>query len=460
MRKALPVALTLFITSAASAQHINNVTWTPPVRACSQVTFQVLGTAPPGMQFTFLNTSVTSNTISFVIEASGPASGSSSFNKPVGPVGPFAEGTYALSVGLQYNGTITSTWTGTLIVLPAIPHNLGEPNEVTVCPNAASFSLFSRLLGTPEPGGNWIDPQMQPVTNGMFVPGTSQAGLYLYYFPTLAPCEQEYQYLTVLYAPNNSAGSNTTVTLCTAAGSPSVALFPLLGGTPDAGGTWTGPGANTSGTFIPGTSLPGQYVYHVTGIAPCPDPTATLTVIGGPPSNPGIPDSAFYCYNETAAVLNNHLTGEGQNGFWFSPSGLGITWYGQPVDVSVYGAGNYAYVVTVAPCPADTAYVPVTLIGPPCTLGIPEEKVAAWEVRLLPNPASGQVSVEIAREQPAKQLELEILGLDGKVTLHKTIEGKAGTQRLTMDISRLTPGAYLLKLSTPEGAITKPLMVE
>ena len=459
MRYALFLASSLVAVTGALAQQITNVTVTPgPFHECQLATFHVSGTAPSNMHFDFVNSSFGVNSISLVIEASGAASGSSPYNKVVGPSGPFDQGVYALSVSLEYNGTITSTWTGNLTVLPADPPDLGEPTSVVICDNLAPFQLITQLNGTPDPGGVWLDPMLNVVPNGTFVPGTSPAGDYQYYFQVPPPCVPEFQNLNISYLPNNSAGQSISITLCTVAGLPPVDLFTQLGGTPDAGGTWTG--LNTTGIFIPGVSLPGEYVYHVTGIAPCLDPAATVTVIGGPASNPGIGDSATYCDYETQADLFNYITGADETGIWYGPDGSGIGFFSQFVDVSSSGAGNYAYVVTDAPCPADTAYVNVTLLGPPCTLGIPAWQARNDRMRVMPNPSNGVATVEINRARPAQGQFIEVWDVNGKVLLRTAVRSMDTTVRQALDVSSLAPGAYLLRLTGGQGATTLPLMVQ
>ncbi len=456
MKSLLTLAALLLTAPFALAQQITNVTVVPtPLRACQNAEFRVIGTAPNGMQFTFVNTSVTANTITLVIEATGPASGSGSFNNPVSG-GPYSEGTYALTVSLQYNGTITSTWTGTLNVLPPNIPDVGEPNAITICPNDAPFSLTSRLNGTPDPGGIWLTPQLQIVPNGMFVPGTNIAGDYQYYFNVNYPCTSEYQNLSIDYNPNTSAGSSASVTLCTALGAPPVDLFAELGGTPALGGTWNG--AGTTGTYTPGVSATGQYVYTVAGIAPCTNPTATITVLPGAPSNAGMGDSTLFCFDETAANLSNYVTSEDITGIWYGPDGSGITFHDQPIDVSVYGAGTYTYVVTTPPCPSDTAFVVVSLDGPPCTIGIQAQDGFSDKMLVMPNPANDHVTVEIERIQPGKGQYISFTDVSGKVVLRQVVQTAGTFIRQAVDISSLAPGAYVIDLvggNTP----TQRLMV-
>lgn len=451
--------LSSFFLSACfvHAQQITNVTITPsPLHACELATFHVTGTGGPGMSFSFVQTSNTATSITLVATTT-TGNGSTAFNQPIGPVGPYAAGTYALSVSLKYNNVITSTWTGSLTVLPADPPDVGEFTEISVCSTDGPFQLLSRLEGTPDPGGLWTNPSQQPVPNGMFVPGTSVGGEYQYHFDIPAPCIADYQSMIISYRPNNSAGVNASVSLCTATGAPSVNLFTQLGGSPAAGGTWTGP--NTTGIFTPGVSPPGQYVYHVTGIAPCAGPSATVTVIGAPPSNPGVGSPAVFCFDETAANLNDHVVGEDVTGIWYGPTGTIIDFYDGLINVSSQGAGVYIYVVTTDPCPADTAFVPVTLEGPPCTLGISAERSSGVHMSLAPNPATDKVVVEIERAHPSAGEFIELSDVNGKVVLHRALNGKGSMVRETLDLTSLAPGAYTLKFTGGRESVTQRLMV-
>ncbi len=451
--------LSSFFLSACfvHAQQITNVTISPtPLHACQRATYHVMGTGAPGLSFTFVQTANTANSITLVATVSA-GNGSSSFNQPIGPIGPYNEGSYALTVSLDFNGTITSTWTGSLTVLPADPPDVGDYTEIAVCPNDAPFLLFSRMGGSPDPGGLWLNPVLQPVPNGMFVPGTSMAGDYQYYFDIPAPCIAEYQSLYITYNPNSTAGVNASVTLCTAPGAPPVNLFTKLGGTPDAGGTWTGP--NTTGIFTPGTSQPGQYVYHVPGIPPCSDPSATVTVVGAPPSNPGVGSPAVFCFDETGANLSNYVTGEDESGIWYAPNGTGITIFDQPVNVSAFGAGIYRYVVETPPCPADTASVTVTLNGPPCTLGIADGPSTGDRMHLAPNPATDKVVVEIERTHPGTGRFIELSDVTGKVVLRRSLNASGSSVREVLDLSSLAPGAYTLKLGGGRDVVSQRLMV-
>ena len=69
--------------------------------------------------------------------------------------------------------------------------------------------------------------------------------------------------ITVNNSPN--AGTNGTLTVCQGTTPTNAELFAALNGTPDAGGSWSNVGL--------------VYTYTVTGVAPCPNATATVTLI-------------------------------------------------------------------------------------------------------------------------------------------------------------------------------------
>lgn len=458
MRSFATLSTFLLAAPLVFAQQITTVTVNPtPLKACAMATFNIQGTAPPGMDITFVNTAVSETGITLGLVASGPSSGSTSFNRPVSG-GPFAEGEYTLTVSLEYNGTVTSVWNGELTVLPPDIPDVGEYNEITVCPNAAPFSLLSQLGGSPDAGGDWLDPQIVPVANGMFVPGVSPAGGYQYFFDMLPPCDVVSQFLVVSYHPNTTAGTDATVTLCTEAGTPEVDLFQFIGGTPAAGGTWSG--LNTTGVFVPGVSSPGDYVYEVPGIAPCPNPTATITVEGGAPPNAGTGGDAIFCFDNAAADLTAHLTGEEDSGIWHAPDGSPVALHGDPVNVAAYGEGVYTYVVDMGPCPGDTAFVTVTLDGPPCTLGITAQERPGTRMMLMPNPASTQVVLEVERLQPGKGQYIVITDVSGKEVMRETLTPTGTFVREVLDISVLAPGAYLIDLEGCGPTTAQRLMVQ
>jgi hypothetical protein len=97
-----------------------------------------------------------------------------------------------------------------------------------------------------------------------------------------------------------------------------VNLFGILGGTPAAGGTWSG--GIAGGMYDPAVNAPGSFVYTVNGTAPCANATATITVTEPAPPNAGTDASVAICANGAAVNLFGILGG--------TPTAAGGTWSG------------------------------------------------------------------------------------------------------------------------------------
>lgn len=161
------------------------------------------------------------------------------------------------------------------------------------------------------------------------------------------------------------AGSNAAITLCSNGASQD--LFLLLGGSPQPGGTWSGPGgvglASGSGVFDPTIDPAGNYIYTVAGTPPCVNDTSLVTVTIIPKANAGIGSERNLCSNQDPVDLFSYLSGSPQLGGTWSPvlaSGTGI--FNPSVDIG----GNYTYTVNgTTPCGNDQAIVTINItLGP------------------------------------------------------------------------------------------------
>ncbi|MBV6404645.1 MAG: gliding motility-associated C-terminal domain-containing protein [Flavobacteriales bacterium] len=233
----------------------------------------------------------------------------------------------------------------------------GSSRTVVVCSTHGSFALVDSLGGSPDLTGSWTDPG-NAAFSGTFIPGTSAPGTYTYTVTGQAPCVPATATVTVQLVMAPDAGTNATLQLCSTDGP--VSLFTVLGGTPDAGGSWTDPNAQPfAGTFDPGTDTPGIYTYTVQGQAPCADASSTVTIGVTPAPNAGSPGSALVCSTDAVFALVDSLGGSpAVNGTWTDPNGQAV-----PSGNYVPGTsppGLYTYTVTgLAPCANAVATVDV-----------------------------------------------------------------------------------------------------
>ncbi|HEX2616288.1 MAG TPA: PKD domain-containing protein, partial [Flavobacteriales bacterium] len=255
----------------------------------------------------------------------------------------------------------------------------GSDASVTLCETAAAFDLATLLGGSPQTGGAWTGPGGTGV-GATFTPGTSAAGDYTYTVTGAAPCVNASATVHIDVVASPYAGLNGALALCT--NGPEVDLFGQLGGSPDAGGTWTAPnGATVPAALDPGAAQNGDYTYTLLATAPCPNATAHVTVVVNPPPADGLFGEVHLC--ETAAPVDlliafNSLAAP--DGAWTDPSGYPVT---IPIDPGTAVSGTYTYTIHgIEPCPIGVNTVLFTIDVAPdagldgsltlCASGVPQ----------------------------------------------------------------------------------------
>lgn len=238
----------------------------------------------------------------------------------------------------------------------------GSNGSTTVCSSDAPFALSTVLVGPSDEGGTWSGPAGP--SNGIFTPGTSPAGGYIYTVVGIAPCPNASAVAVVNVNPQPNAGTGGTFTRCTT--DAPVDLFALLGGSPQTGGSWSGPGGPLpSGVFFPATNPSGDYIYTVPGIAPCANATATLAATVNQAPDAGSSGSLTICSGTPEVDLMNVLGGTpDNNGTWSDDDNTGAL-SGQFFLAENVPPGTYAFTYTVpaiGPCPAASATAEVTIV--------------------------------------------------------------------------------------------------
>jgi mucin-2 len=248
----------------------------------------------------------------------------------------------------------TAIVTVTLTTTP----NAGNDVTVNICSNANPQDLFTALGASAQAGGTW-SPALTSGT-GVFNPAVDTAGAYTYTVTGTAPCGNDTATVTVIVTPGPDAGQDGALTLCV--NSASQDLFNALGGTPQAGGTWSPAMASGTGIFNPAVDAAGVYTYTFFGNQPCANDTATVTVTVNPIPDAGTDGTAFFCSNYPPSDLFANLGGTPQTGGTWSPalaSGTGV------FNPSVDAAGTYTYTVGGGLCSTSTAAVTVSVTQSP-----------------------------------------------------------------------------------------------
>ncbi|MBK8498837.1 MAG: hypothetical protein IPL52_08470 [Flavobacteriales bacterium] len=272
------------------------------------------------------------------------AAHSSTFNPATDLFGVY---TYTVGTGcLHASATVTVT--------QSIAPNAGTSALLNTCGNSAATNMFALLGGSAQAGGSWSGPS--PVVGNLYNPATMAPGAYVYTVLGSAPCPNATATITVTESVAPNAGTNGTLTLCST--SAATSLIAQLGGGPAAGGTWTGPSpVGGLGNYNPATMNPGVYTYTITGVAPCVNATATVTVTENTAVNAGANGALSVCSNGAAVSMIASLAGAQAGGTWSGPSPV----VGGNYDPPTMAPGVYTYTLLgVAPCPNDNATLTVT----------------------------------------------------------------------------------------------------
>jgi gliding motility-associated-like protein len=262
------------------------------------------------------------------------------------------------------------------VIINEIP-NAGTDGATIVCENDPSFDLFTLLGNNPEVGGSW-SPTLASGT-GVFDPAQDTAGVYTYTIIGTPPCENSSASITVTVNPIPNPGTAGVAPFCEN-GAPED-LFNYLGGTPDAGGTWSPPLASGTGVFNPAEDTAGVYTYTVNDVGPCDPQSTTVTVTINPIPNAGTSNAIVLCETDAAIDLFTLLGNNPEVGGSWSPtlaSGTGV------FDPAQDTAGVYTYtIIGTPPCENSSASITVTVnpipnpgtagVAPFCENGAPED---------------------------------------------------------------------------------------
>ncbi|HEX2617309.1 MAG TPA: hypothetical protein VHL57_07180, partial [Flavobacteriales bacterium] len=246
----------------------------------------------------------------------------------------------------------------TVTVTEPVSPSAGADNSLNICAASAATNLFPLLTGA-QAGGTWTAPG-GGAFSGTYDPATNASGVYTYTVNGTPPCANDQATVTVTESAASDAGTNGTLAICSNAVATS--LFTRLGGTPQAGGAWSGPSPVTAGQYDPATMTPGVYTYTITGVAPCVNASATVTVTENAPPNAGADASLPVCDQAAAVALISALPGADAGGTWSGPSPV----VGGNYDPATMTPGAYVYTVTgTAPCANDQATVTVNETSTP-----------------------------------------------------------------------------------------------
>ncbi|MES2629397.1 MAG: hypothetical protein V4616_10565 [Bacteroidota bacterium] len=313
------------------------------------------------------------NTTGVTYSWSGPSFNSAVANPSIPSVTTAAAGTYTFLVD---KGFCRATKT-LQVEVQAIPKT-GTAVDSTVCGAETKVNLRGLLLNK-DAGGSWSDVNGSGILNGeninpSLLNNASLPKTYPFKYTITNVCGTYSTTVNVTAQVFRFAGIDDDTTLCET-GAP-INLFPVLDGSSIVtGGTWfddNATGKLSGSTFTPTNLGPGTYnfSYVVTGIAPCKNETAKVTVKVSDQPFAGVGSTVKICTNGAINLFNALLNSPKPGGTWSdvntSGGSLNTSTGAYTATNVVPGTYRFKYKVpAVAPCLADSTTMIVIVQGPP-----------------------------------------------------------------------------------------------
>ncbi|MBN4071406.1 gliding motility-associated C-terminal domain-containing protein, partial [Crocinitomix catalasitica] len=302
-----------------------------------------------------------------------------------------ASGAFNPATGvLNTDGLAAGSYTFTYTVTPAAPCLpdvsdftvtveqevfAGTDGSASICNLTGSTVDLNTLLSGADPGGAWAETS----ASGAFTAGTGilntdglAVGVYTFTYTVsaVAPCLDDVADFTVTIEQEAIAGPDNLGTICNSGGS-TIDVNTLLSGA--APGIWAETSA--SGQFTPGTGIfdasglaTGVYTftYTVTGVAPCVDDVANISITVTILPTAGLDNSTSICNISGSTVdINTLLSGADPGGIWAETTGSGAFDTATGIlntDGLALGIYSFTYdILPSGPCPGDQSIFTITV---------------------------------------------------------------------------------------------------
>ena len=266
-------------------------------------------------------------------------------------------GIYLYVVG-AIGGCASDTSEVNVEVTPAA--DAGENATPSICSIDQPVALLSFLGPTAQPGGVWSINNT--TVSGIYTPSVDGPGIYQYRVAGASPCPADFAFVTVSEPEAPEAGTSSSIQKCS--NDDPFNMRNYLGGLPEQGGSWTGPGTEAHDEeFDAATDVAGTYTYVITGVLPCANDTARLTIALTPAPFVGSDSTVAACVTQTSIDLFTALgAGAQTGGTWTDLGGSGALT--DPIfNPSVAGNGTWAFqYAIVASAPCDNAFSIITVV--------------------------------------------------------------------------------------------------
>ncbi|MBN4062310.1 gliding motility-associated C-terminal domain-containing protein, partial [Bacteroidales bacterium AH-315-I05] len=248
--------------------------------------------------------------------------------------------------------------------------NAAIPQVGPYCANGTPIDLELATNG----GGTWSGTGITDPVNGTFDPASAGIGTHTITYTISGSCgDSDTQDIEVVAQQN--AVINPTGTVCDNQG-----VITLSASTP--GGTWSGPGTSSNGTFDPSGLGAGTYtVTYILG-NPCPD-TGTYNVVVQQGADATINPAGPFCADAGTTTLTAVQSGGSWSGTGIQDPSAGT------FNPSLAGAGTHTITYSLTGTCGDTETILLIIYAIPDTPVVASTVVCNYDLQPLVSSSSG-----------------------------------------------------------------------
>jgi len=143
---------------------------------------------------------------------------------------------------------------------------------------------------------------------------------------------------------------------------------------------------------------------------------------------------------------------------WEFPGGTPAWSDEQNPVVKYHHSGVYDVILTISDGIHSQTMHKKEYIHVTVCMGVDEAPSSAEQIRIYPNPAKGIVWIEFA-ETLGSKTTIDLFNLQGMLIRHYPITGNTKALRISLDISGISEGMYIIRAISGQGASSRKLIV-
>jgi len=267
------------------------------------------------------------------------------------------------------NGTCSEVSATFYVTIHQAPNTGANQTPPAVCNTVNTVDLLPLVDPTADSGGTFSSVTAGILSGSVVTVTNLTAGDYVFEYQIQGNAACSLQTSTITLTIQNSLNPGTATPVVVCRDGIAIDLFNSLSGSPNATGTWAGPGGYTAATntamINPSVNISGDYVYTVPANGGCSPAQVTVSLTINPAPEAGSGQTETVCQSDGIVDLNTLIDPMADAGGTFTDLSVTGVLMGDMLDVSALQAGTYNFTYELpatAICSSDIASLSVTVL--------------------------------------------------------------------------------------------------